>query len=114
MSVRDAINYAHDLVVKCGKLDLPHKMEAHTAIDRIEAAHKEETAVKDATIAHHEKVNDEQDTAIVKLTKELHDTERFLNWLMLSEKIGTWCKQQVEHRAKGVRKALAAAEGGAI
>ena len=43
MIVRDAINYAHDLVVKCGKLDLPHKMEAHTAIDRIEAAHKAET-----------------------------------------------------------------------
>ena len=42
MIVRDAINYAHDLVVKCGKLDLPHKMEAHNAIDRIEAAYKSE------------------------------------------------------------------------
>lgn len=42
MIVRDAINYAHDLVVKCGRLDLPHKMEAHNAIDRIEAAYKSE------------------------------------------------------------------------
>ena len=42
MIVRDAINYAHDLVAKCGKLDLPHKMEAHNAVDRIEAAYKSE------------------------------------------------------------------------
>ena len=40
MIFADAINYAHDLVVECGKLDLPHKMEAHNAIDRIEAAYK--------------------------------------------------------------------------
>ena len=40
--VRDAINYAHDLVVKCGKVDLPHKMGAHNAIDMIEAAYKSE------------------------------------------------------------------------
>ena len=53
-----------------------------------------------------------KDAIIVKFTKELHDTERFLDWLKASEKIGTWCKQQVEHRAKGVRAALAA-EGGA-
>jgi hypothetical protein len=42
MIFADAINYAHDLVVECGKLDLPHKMEAHNAIDRIEATYKSE------------------------------------------------------------------------
>ena len=98
MIFADAINYAHEKVVECGKIDLHNKMEAHNAIDRIEAAHKAEIAAKDAII--------------VKFTKELHDTERFLDWLKASEKIGTWCKQQVEHRAKGVRAALAA-EGGA-
>ena len=42
MILADAINYAHDLVIECGKLDLPHKMEAHNAIDRIDAAYKSE------------------------------------------------------------------------
>ena len=37
MNFADAIKYAHDIVIECGKLDLPHKMEAHNAIDRIEA-----------------------------------------------------------------------------
>ena len=44
MSIVDEINYAHDLVARCNKVDLPHKMEAHNAIDRIEAAHKAEVA----------------------------------------------------------------------
>ena len=39
MIIADAINYAHDLVIECGKLDLPHKMVAHNAIDRIEASY---------------------------------------------------------------------------
>ena len=39
MIFADAINYAHDLVIECGKLDLPHKMVAHNAIDRIEASY---------------------------------------------------------------------------
>ena len=61
MIVRDAINYAHDLVVKCGKLDLPHKMEAHNAIDRIEAAYKAETEENAQLKAENDKMKKERD-----------------------------------------------------
>ena len=42
MIFADAINYAHDLVIECGELYLPHKIEAHNAIDMIEATYKSE------------------------------------------------------------------------
>ena len=33
MIFADAINYAHEKVVECGKTDLHNKMEAHNAIE---------------------------------------------------------------------------------
>jgi hypothetical protein len=42
MIFADAINYAHDLVIECGELYFPHKIEAHNAIDMIEATYKSE------------------------------------------------------------------------
>ena len=42
MIFADAINYAHDLVEECGELYLPHRIEAHNAIDMIVAEYKSE------------------------------------------------------------------------
>ena len=118
MIFADAINYAHDLVVKCGKLDLPHKMEAHNAIDRIDAAYKSELQAHvknfESTINNLVDENARLEAEIAKMRKVLDNASDTMRLVIESAEdvMQPHLVQEICHCGLAIEKALAA-EGGA-
>ena len=118
MIFADAINYAHDLVVKCGKLDLHHKMEAHNAIDMIEAAYKSELGAHcrnfECTINNLVDENARLEAEIAKMREVLDNASDTMRLVIESAEdvMQPHLVQEICHCCLAIEKALAA-EGGA-
>ena len=111
MILADAINYAHDLVIECGKLDLPHKMEAHNAIDRIEAAYKSELQAHINNLVDENARLKEENAKMRKVLLNASDTMRLV--IESAEDVmQPHLVQEICHCGLAIEKALAA-EGGA-
>ena len=107
MIFADAINYAHDLVIECGKLDLPHKMVAHNAIDRIEASYNSDINKLVDENARLEAEND-------MMRKVLHKASDTMRLVIESAEdvMQPHLVQEICHCGLAIEKALAS-EGGA-
>ena len=107
MIIADAINYAHDLVIECGKLDLPHKMVAHNAIDRIEASYNSDI---NKLVDENARLKEEN----AKMRKELHNASDTMRLVIESAEdvMQPHLVQEICHCGLAIEKALAA-EGGA-
>ena len=107
MIFADAINYAHDLVIECGKLDLPHKMVAHNAIDRIEASYNSDI---NKLVDENARLKEEN----AKMRKALSDASDTMRLVIESAEdvMQPHLVQEICHCGLAIEKALAA-EGGA-
>ena len=107
MIFADAINYAHDLVIECGKLDLPHKMVAHNAIDRIEASYNSDI---NKLVDENARLK-EENAKMRKVLLNASDTMRLV--IESAEDVmQPHLVQEICHCGLAIEKALAA-EGGA-